>query len=178
MKEAVMIASSSVDYHQVVYKMQRGADGELEQVESDRKMEIFADPTLVRSIEAFAQKDILTAIQAGYPHANLFEPLRAITGKIITGGALMRSDELFEKLTNENAGTIGLDMETYGVYYAAEHTVFEEKPLFISLKSVSDFGGKGTEITKEQKAVKTKYATYTSAQFFYRYSLACLPLTT
>ncbi|HEY4325135.1 MAG TPA: hypothetical protein VGN20_14155 [Mucilaginibacter sp.] len=174
----IMIASSSVNYHQVVYKTRPGEDGQPELYESDRKMEIPADPSWVRNIEEFArQTNVLPEIQSAYAHGNLFEPLRALPGKLITGDALMRADEHFDKLIEDNAGSVGLDMETYGVYYAAEHTVFLKKPLFISLKSVSDYGGKGKEITKEQKPLKTDYAAYTSAAFFYRYSLACLPLT-
>ena len=163
----------------MVYKTREGADKQPELYQDDRKMEIFANATLARDIEEFSQlPDLLSDIQKGHPNGDLFKTLRVLPGKMITGDSLMRAEVLFDKLIEENAGSVGLDMETYGVYYAGVHTVFEKQPLFISIKSVSDFGNKGKEITKEQRQVKTPYATYTSAEFFYRYSLACLPLKT
>jgi len=176
----ILVAEMAVDYDQVSIVTKKDANGEPYTVEKDRKHSISADGTLTDKILQFAtQTTVLADIKAGYRQADLFKtPLNLKAGKVISGDALVRSDTWFEQITGENAGTIGLDMETYGFYYAAQNTVFRKKPLFVSLKSVSDFGSERHRYEPEIKPhpVRIGYATYTSAGFFQRFALAHLPL--
>jgi nucleoside phosphorylase len=176
----IMLAETSVDYDQVSILTRKMADGEQETIEKDRKHVITADGTLVDAIIQFAtQTDILNKIKDGYPSEDLFtHSLNLKPGKLISGNALIRSEEWFQKMINENTGTIGLDMETHGFYYAAQNTVFKNKPLFISLKSVSDYGSERHDYNKAIKShiIRINYATYTSANFLFHFAINCLPL--
>jgi len=175
----VMIASTSIEYDQLVVTS-KIIDSNPEYYEKENKHAIAADSTLVQKIDDFAnQEGIMNSIRMGYPKYELFfEKLSGTPGKIITGNALVKNDEWFGKKADENVGTIGLDMEIHGFYYAVQNTIFKDKPLFIAIKSVSDFGGSSNSYTKEIKdhTVRVPYATYTSAAFFYRFAIRYLPL--
>lgn len=69
-----------------------------------------------------------------------------------------------DQIKQHHRKLIGIDMETYGVYYTSIHCS-KPRPVAISIKSISDFGD-----SKKDDSHK-EYAAYTSANFFYNFVL-------
>lgn len=93
--------------------------------------------------------------------------LKGYIAPVATGASVVADANFLEDIKNQNRKLKGIDMESYGIYYAAMHS-FLPKPNYISIKSVSDFGDetKGNEYQK--------YAAYTSASFIKQYCLKYL----
>lgn len=176
----ILICSEAVDYDQVTI-IETPTTGSAPNIkEKDRKIIVTADPTLLGLIENFASDQAVldsiketSSVKSLIPH-----PLYYRIGKLISGDALVRSEAWFQKIISDNTGAIGLDMETYGVYYSAEHTVFKRKPLYISIKSVSDFGSHRTNLPAEleEPTNRVAYAIHTSVEFFFRFAVEHLPI--
>jgi nucleoside phosphorylase len=176
----ILICSQAVDYDQVSIIEKKGSDGKPQIRRKDRKMPIESDATIIRLLTDYCEKEgNLARIKDEYDNKELFEsPLSYKTGLLISGDALVRSENWFQKTVSDNAGAIGLDMETYGVYYSGEYTLFKDKPIYISIKSVSDFGSHRSDFDEAIKdhTIRVKYATYTSAKLFYEFALTYLPI--
>jgi len=175
----ILVAKEAFDYGQVTV-MEKKINGQIEYVEKDKKRPIQADRTLLTLLKQFADHTSdLVNIKQNYPKSNLFnQPLNVHFGSLASGNALVRSESWFNKIIAANSGTIGLDMETYGFYYAALNTRFKNKSLFVAIKSVSDFGSHNTSYPPPLEAPlhRIGYATSTSAQFFYEFAMEHLPL--
>lgn len=174
----LLICSEAVDYDQVTVIQSKGAKQKIK--EKDRKVSVPADSTLISLLDQFASSGaMLSAIKQRFTGCNLFaHTLSYKVGKIISGDALVRSEKWFEKIIQDNTGAIGLDMETYGVYYSSLHTLFKNKPLFISIKSVSDFGSNNSRYPQglESPEVRVPYAIHTSVEFFFEFAIHNLPI--
>jgi nucleoside phosphorylase len=74
-----------------------------------------------------------------------------------SGSAVIADSEYIKEITSQNRKVLGIDMEVYGMYYAAE-SAQEPKPKFFAMKSVCDHGDefKGDDYQK--------FAAYTSAR--------------
>jgi nucleoside phosphorylase len=175
----ILICTEAIDYEQVTV-LEKNSDGKPEIREKDRKVPVAADTTIIKLLEDLAaNSNNLAQIKSEAPGEQLYK--HAIgwkSGKIISGDALVRSEKWFEKVIGDNTGAIGLDMETYGVYYASEHTTFKNKPLFISIKSVSDYGSHRKDFPTglEDNSVRVPYAINVSAKFFFNFCIKHLPL--
>jgi nucleoside phosphorylase/CheY-like chemotaxis protein len=105
-------------------------------------------------------QEVLNKISHDYPDTTLpRDRLKIIIGPMACGSAVVANKSIIDSLVKEhNRKTVGLDMESYGVFYAVEHCA-GKKPTVICMKSISDFadGDKGD--------VYQKYAAYTSASF-------------
>lgn len=83
-------------------------------------------------------------------------------GPVVSGAAVIQDSNLVkEYILPQSRKVIGLDMETYAVYYAAS-SVKINTPRFISLKAVCDFAN------KEKNDGFQKYGAYVSANFFFK----------
>lgn len=175
----ILIAKEAFDYGQVSI-VEKLNNGNVVYVEKDKKRPIEADKTLVTLLTQFSEDHtFLEHIKSGYAASSLFSnPLKVHFGSIASGNALVRSESWFDKIVAANTGTIGLEMEAYGFYFAAVNTRFKDKPLFVAIKSVSDFGSHNTTYPPSLKAPlhRIGYATYTSAKFFYEFALKHLPI--
>ena len=81
-------------------------------------------------------------------------------GPIASGAAVIQDEDMVKKYIDpQNRKLIGIDMETYGVYYAATNCSFP-RPLFFSIKAVCDFAD------KSKKDDFQAYAAFISARFF------------
>lgn len=176
----VLICSEAVDYDQVSIIETRPEGGEPQIREKDRKIVVPADATLVGLIERFALvENTMSEVKVSFANTGLFpQTLSYRVGKLVSGDALVRSEQWFQRIVQDNAGTIGLDMETYGVYYSSQHTLFRGKPLFISIKSVSDYGSHRRDFPAglEEPGPRVAYAIHTSVEFFVRFALSNLPI--
>lgn len=86
--------------------------------------------------------------------------LQVQIGGVASGGAVVESSTIVEGIKKHARKTIGIEMESYAVYYSAENS-FEPKPQTMVLKSVCDFAD------KDKNDNYQKYAAYTSAQVLY-----------
>lgn len=71
---------------------------------------------------------------------------------------------MVERILKQNRNLLGIEMEAYGVLYAATHATKPRPKVFVA-KSVCDFAD-------EQKNDQYQdYAAYTSAKFIYQLAL-------
>lgn len=105
---------------------------------------------------------ILDKIQNDWPGDVPSTKLKLHLGPIGSGSYVISSQSILEEIKALHRKLLGIEMETFGVYYAADHSP-EPKTKAISIKSVSDFGD-GSKNDKFQK-----YAAYTSASFIYHF---------
>ena len=88
--------------------------------------------------------------------------LKVHIGPIASGAAVIANSDIRKEINNQSRKLIGIEMETYGLYYAANHST-KPKPKVISIKSVCDYAD------EEKSDNYQKYAAYTSAKFLYEF---------
>lgn len=95
------------------------------------------------------------------PNANL----KVFIGPVASGSAVIADSKRIDKIRAGNRKLIGIDMETFGVMYAAKSFSNTQFTKAISIKSISDFAD-------QRKSDKyRRYAAYTSAMFIYNFIL-------
>ena len=155
----ILIASQSWDYESG--KIAENQNGEL--VFSP---EIHNIPTeqglLSRLTEFITRKEVLSSIYNNCNYNKPGEQLRAHIGPVASGPYLLSSEKYLAKLKEKERKLIGIDMEGYGIYKAAQ---FNNNIIPILIKSVSDYGEKGKSDEFQ------KFASYTSANFVYEFIL-------
>lgn len=82
-------------------------------------------------------------------------------GPMASGSAVVAHIDKIEDIRIVNRKLIGIDMETFGVYYGCRSFEFKHRTKFLSLKSISDFAD------KRKNDYYRNYAGYTSARFIY-----------
>lgn len=94
----------------------------------------------------------------------------AYIGVFGSGAAVMANNKVFADIESHARKIIGLDMEAYSVFVAAERTVNRNKPKALVIKAVQDYADDSKAgLTPEQKAEVSKYTEYgsfSSAMFF------------
>jgi len=90
--------------------------------------------------------------------------LQVHVGPVVSVAGVIQNTEKIKELSEMQRKLIGLEMETYGVFYAAQNCP-NPKPIPISIKSVADFGDH-SKVDNYQA-----YASYTSAEFMYEFVL-------
>lgn len=126
--------------------------------------QIEIDDNLKTRINNFKRNiSIIKSIKDNYPIKNSIPAwnLQVHFGPIASGSAVVSSDEKVDTIKGTNRKLLGLDMETYGVFYAARMIPVQPKPKALSIKSISDFADR----RKNDKY--RAYAAYTSVQFVY-----------
>jgi nucleoside phosphorylase len=85
--------------------------------------------------------------------------LKVIKGPLACGSVVVQNEDVIKRFIDpHNRKLKGLDMESYGVFYAVENS-YRPKPKVIVCKSICDFGD------KEKNDNYQDYAAYTSAAF-------------
>jgi nucleoside phosphorylase len=123
--------------------------------------------SLVRIInELKSQPGLLTTIESGFTATTTDlkpnEQLKVILGPVASGSAVLADKKKVADLRRGNRKLIGIDMETFGVFYATKSYSSSASTEAMSIKSISDFA----DHRKNDKY--RKYAAYTSAQFVYQ----------
>lgn len=86
--------------------------------------------------------------------------LKLLYGSVVSGASVVTDAEIVKGILKEQSRDIlALEMEIYGVYYAANWAI-RPRPKVIALKSISDFADKHKADDYHQ------YASYTSAKVF------------
>lgn len=124
---------------------------------------------LKAKIQSFILNDtkILDEIQNNWPGESPTTKLSAHLGPIASGSYVIATDTTLNSIKDQQRKLLGIEMEGYGVYYAAERSS-DPVSHAILIKSVTDYGD-GEKNDKFQK-----YAAYTSANFIYEFILKYL----
>jgi len=154
----IIIAEKSLNYHGIVAieRQDKGADKKFMHNVSS------INGNLKNKLELFSKSSAIKRIKTSYQDKEKIEnPLTCQVGLLVTGSTLIRSNKVIDEINSTYLGVKGLDMETYGVYYASTQVFKDYAPNFVSIKSVSDFGDDSTyKLTAKERK---DYALYTSS---------------
>lgn len=133
-------------------------EGEAEMVFEPDYRPISLDAEMVNIVNRLKDKVVLCEkIKADFPGEKPDSLLKIHTGPMTSVPAVIASEKKIAELKVHARKLIGLEMESYGMFYAAEHA-HHLKPIFtVSFKSASDLADK--DKTDKYQA----YASYTSA---------------
>jgi len=155
----IIVAERSLNYNKVVL-IERKSE------EQDKKFMHHVSSInryLKMNLELFSRSEAIEQIKTSYGnHEKHYEKLTCHVGLLVTGSSLMRSDKIIAEINQTYPGIKGLDMETYGVYYASTQVFKDYAPNFVSIKSVSDYGD--TKKHPLSATERKKYALHTSSQ--------------
>jgi nucleoside phosphorylase/CheY-like chemotaxis protein len=94
--------------------------------------------------EARGVEEILDDIYASYSGPRPNTPPRLVFGPMVTGSAVVASLDIQEVFRKQHRKMVGVDMECYGLYFAAEsHSGCPVRA--IAIKAVSDLADRGKE---------------------------------
>ncbi|MBU5611675.1 phosphorylase family protein [Geomonas azotofigens] len=111
------------------------------------------------------EKCYVEDIVAGTEEPVAKRPFNVVLGPVASGAAVLEDPELIKEIMLHNRKLIGIEMEIYGLFYAATNCTLP-RPLPFAIKSVCDFG----DSKKNDKY--QKYASYVSSQFLYRFAIS------
>jgi nucleoside phosphorylase/CheY-like chemotaxis protein len=121
-------------------------------------------PELKAKVNNFLRKDtIRLKIQSDWKGGNKSTfVLQAKLGPVASGSYVISSDNILQEIKSHQRKLLGVEMEAYGLYHAAENSPYQfTKPIMI--KSVSDFGDSAKNDGYQE------YAAYTSSRFIYEF---------
>lgn len=107
------------------------------------------------------EKDVLNAIKESFTDgAKPKKDLQLLMGPIVSGASVVTDPQIVQDvLDNQHREVLGIEMEIYGMYYAASWAL-KPRPRIVAMKGVSDFAN-------SRKGDKYHpYASYTSAKVF------------
>ncbi len=156
----VIIASNSYDY----------GSGKWKTNEMTKELEFEADPDMITvspEIMNIVSKDfteILNELKEQW-RIDARQDIKTVSnvhiGPLASGAAVIQVPDILKNYIKPHARKFkGIDMETYGVYYACREA-FKPRPEFISIKSVSDYAD------SEKGDDYQKYGAFLSANIFY-----------
>ncbi|MBX7109382.1 MAG: hypothetical protein K1X61_12100 [Chitinophagales bacterium] len=159
----ILVAEQSWDYGsgKIVEKVTN--DTEITDISfqpDTRDIQLSADLKAKVSDFKLTKSELLDRIQNEWPGDAPSTKLKLHLGPVASGSYVISSESTLSEIKEHQRKLLGVEMETYGVYYAAEHSP-EPATKAISIKSVCDYGD-GKKNDKYQK-----YAAYTSARFIY-----------
>jgi nucleoside phosphorylase/CheY-like chemotaxis protein len=125
-------------------------------------------PELKAKISSFLLLNtaLISQIQNEWQGESPKTPLKAVVGPVGSGSYVISSEKTLERIKETQRKLQGVEMEIYGLYYAADHS--DPKAMAIAIKAVTDYGD-GMKNDKFQK-----YAAFTSARFAYYFILHSL----
>lgn len=131
----------------------------------DGKIEFSPDPKhiiLNSRIESILKRDYtqqLFNIKKGWRNQTINSDLNLVLGPLACGAAVIGNSQIVDEMIKKHSRkTVGLDMESYGMFFAANYGV-DNNTIPICLKSISDFADE-----KKGDGFQ-KYASYTSCEF-------------
>ncbi|WP_116787017.1 phosphorylase family protein [Flavobacterium psychrotrophum] len=110
-------------------------------------------------------REFLNEIKSKWVLNNMSSELNIHVGPLASGASVLENQKALDQIKIHSRKLIGIDMETYGVFYAAENFIKPKPIAALSIKSISDFGD------KEKNDDYQPYASYTSASFLYYFAL-------
>ena len=117
-----------------------------------------------RLIATIGEGAYLADIEAGWNAARPGTKLRAHIGPVASGSAIIQNEKIIDGIQRQARKVIGLEMETYGVFFAGENCT-RPKPIPFSIKGACDYAD------SQKNDDYQEYAAYTSAQYICRFAL-------
>jgi len=146
-------------------------DGASGKIKNDRdKGIIFLPDPKCKTLDEDIKEKILSIKQHGkyineikksFQGAKPNTSLNIHIGPMASVPAVIQSESEIEKLIDHNRKLIGIEMESYGMFYSSSHCE-KPKPIPISIKSVADFAN------EDKNDSYHDYASYTSSQFIFQ----------
>nr|WP_298331952.1 response regulator [uncultured Christiangramia sp.] len=127
----------------------------------DPRSKILEEGLREKLLHIQSNRKYLDQIRNDYPGDAPKTILNAHIGPMASVPAVIQSNKEIEKIKRHNRKLIGIEMETYGVFYSAAHCK-RPKPKVLSIKSASDFAN------EEKNDSFQDYAAYTSSSFLYK----------
>lgn len=156
----VIVAETAFDYGSG--KLKAGADG-VRLFEPDFR-QIDITPELKQEVvSSKADRAALDSIRSSWKGSKPSSALEVIVGPLGSGSGVVEYEGAVNEIRLHSRKLVGVDMETYGMYYAANHCSHPRPLGFISIKSISDF----TDPNKSDDY--QAYASHTSANFLYHF---------
>lgn len=155
----ILITEHSWDYNSG--KLLLSEDGE-EYFQNDPKF-LSLEPRL-RDIFANlkSERKHLSAIKQGWSGSKPSESLNIHIGPVASGSAVIQNCEFIKKLKDQSRKVIGIEMETYGVFFASANAP-SPRPTPLSIKSICDFADENKSDDYQS------YAAYTSAEYLFKF---------
>lgn len=110
-------------------------------------------------------RDYLDSIYRAWPSDKPSTILSAQLGPFASGAGVVENSQIISEIQGHSRKLIGIDMEVYGVYYAAKHSSKPRPRAVLAMKAVSDFAN------PEKNDKFQNFAAYTSASYLYNFSL-------
>lgn len=121
----------------------------------------------IRAMFQRTQNKFNSRIEDGWidQHSKPKTRLKTIIGPLASGAAVLADEgKVINQIKSHSRKLKGIDMETYGVYYAATNCV-EPMPKVFSIKAISDYAD------YEKGDSYQSYAAYVSANYLYNFAL-------
>lgn len=93
------------------------------------------------------------------------QELNLRVGPVASGAGVVQDNQIVQDIKDHQRKLIGIDMETYGVFYGATHSSLPKPFSALSFKSVSDFADESKNDDYQ------KYAAFTSSNFLYEFAI-------
>jgi nucleoside phosphorylase len=108
--------------------------------------------------------DYLNKLREDWKYKKIKNILSVHTGAVASGAAVIANENVAKEIKKlQGRKLIGIEMEAYGLIYAAKHAI-KPRPEPLVIKSVCDFAN------KDKNDGYQEYASYTSANFLYEYA--------
>jgi hypothetical protein len=114
-------------------------------------------------LSCMAEPEFLNDIKKNWQGDSPETELNIRIEPLASGAGVIENNKVIEEIKGHNRKLVGIDMETYGVFYAVKHSQKPRPLAAMSFKSVSDFG----DPLKNDKF--QKYTACTSASFMYQF---------
>ncbi|RZB34531.1 MAG: hypothetical protein SRB1_00299 [Desulfobacteraceae bacterium Eth-SRB1] len=159
----ILIADQSWDYESGKHKIVKNK----QVFEPDPRSIPLRVDVKERFLHLHAQNSFLADIQNAWRGGKQEGRLQVHIGPIASGSAVVQDEGIVAHIKAHSRKLIGLDMETYAVFFAAENSSLP-RPIPLSIKSACDYAD------KEKSDDHQAYAAFTSAQYLFRFALAYL----
>ncbi len=135
-----------------------------EKSENNELIDFIPDPKYIQLNPRLKEKslqnfdEVLFKIKKKW-NETILHDLKLLSGPMACGSSVVANEKVVKNLIKNHARkTVGLDMESYGVFYAANYS-YGENTVPICIKSICDFADSSKNNNFQ------RYAAYTSAQF-------------
>ncbi|WP_081783652.1 phosphorylase family protein [Xylanibacter brevis] len=154
----VLVASQVWDGMSGKFKELNKEDADPEMIFEPDYRQITLDADMQNIINRLKdKKELLAQIKDGFSGAKPDTPLNIHVGPMTSVPAVIASEKKIADLKAHARKLIGIEMESYGVFYAAEQAHRLRPKYTISIKSASDLAD------KDKTDIYQPYASYTSA---------------
>ena len=154
----ILVATQVWDGMSGKYKEIMQVDADPEMIFEPDYRQIPLDAAMLNMVNRLKEKaDLCAHIKDNFQGEKPDTPLKIHVGPMTSVPAVIASEKKIDDLRAHARKLIGLEMESYGVFYAAEHSHLLKPIYTASFKSASDLAD------KEKTDKYQQYASYTSA---------------